>query len=49
MQSIVRKGYTVCPYISNDLVLAQRLEELGVHAVMPLASLLVQEEVLITH
>ena len=38
MQSIVRKGYTVCPYISNDLVLAQRLEELGVHAVMPLAS-----------
>ena len=38
MQSIVRKGYIVCPYISNDLVLAQRLEELGVHAVMPLAS-----------
>jgi thiazole synthase ThiGH ThiG subunit len=28
----------VCPYISNDVVLAKRLEELGVHAVMPLAS-----------
>ena len=35
---LLEKGYTVCPYISNDLVLAQRLEELGVHAVMPLAS-----------
>lgn len=35
---LLEKGYTVCPYISNDLVLARRLEELGVHAVMPLAS-----------
>lgn len=35
---LLDKGYTVCPYISNDLVLARRLEELGVHAVMPLAS-----------
>lgn len=35
---LLDKGYTVCPYISNDLVLAKRLEELGVHAVMPLAS-----------
>lgn len=35
---LLEKGYTVCPYISNDLVLAKRLEELGVHAVMPLAS-----------
>lgn len=35
---LLDKGYTVCPYISNDVVLAKRLEELGVHAVMPLAS-----------
>lgn len=35
---LLEKGYTVCPYISNDFVLARRLEELGVHAVMPLAS-----------
>ncbi|MCU5746276.1 thiazole synthase [Staphylococcus sp. SQ8-PEA] len=35
---LLDKGYIVCPYISNDLVLAKRLEELGVHAVMPLAS-----------
>lgn len=35
---LLDKGYTVCPYISNDVVLARRLEELGVHAVMPLAS-----------
>lgn len=35
---LLDKGYTVCPYISNDVVLAKRLEELGVHAIMPLAS-----------
>ncbi|CAM4344740.1 thiazole synthase [Lacicoccus alkaliphilus] len=35
---LLEKGYTVCPYISNDVVLARRLEALGVHAVMPLAS-----------
>lgn len=35
---LLDKGYTVCPYISNDLVLAKKLEEIGVHAVMPLAS-----------
>ena len=35
---LLAKGYTVCPYISNDVVLAKRLEELGVHAIMPLAS-----------
>lgn len=35
---LLEKGYTVCPYISNDLVLAKKLEEIGVHAVMPLAS-----------
>ncbi|MEJ7368361.1 thiazole synthase, partial [Staphylococcus epidermidis] len=30
---LLEKGYIVCPYISNDVVLAKRLEELGVHAV----------------
>src|SRR5699024_9124507 len=32
------KGHTVCPYISNDVVLANSLEELGVAAIMLLAS-----------
>lgn len=31
-------GYIVCPYIQSDVVLAKRLESLGVHAVMPLAA-----------
>ncbi|ELW0044168.1 thiazole synthase [Staphylococcus pseudintermedius] len=35
---LLEKGYIVCPYISDDVVLAKRLESLGVHAVMPLAS-----------
>ena len=35
---LLEKGYIVCPYISNDLVLAKKLEALGVHEVMPLAS-----------
>lgn len=35
---LLDKGYTVCPYISNDVVLAKRLEDLGVHAIIPLAS-----------
>lgn len=35
---LLEKGYIVCPYISDDVVLAKRLEQLGVHAVMPLAS-----------
>ena len=46
---LLEKGYIVCPYISNDVVLAKRLEELGVHAVMPLASQLVLDVVLITN
>lgn len=37
-EQLLEKGYIVCPYISDDVVLARRLEELGVHAVMPLAS-----------
>lgn len=35
---LLERGYIVCPYIAEDVVLAKRLEELGVHAVMPLAS-----------
>lgn len=35
---LLEKGYIVCPYISCDVVLAKRLESLGVHAIMPLAS-----------
>ncbi|UXU84183.1 thiazole synthase [Mammaliicoccus sciuri] len=35
---LLDKGYIVCPYISCDVVLAKRLESLGVHAIMPLAS-----------
>lgn len=35
---LLEKGYIVCPYISDDVVLAKRLEALGAHAVMPLAS-----------
>lgn len=35
---LLDRGYIVCPYIAEDVVLAKRLEELGVHAVMPLAS-----------
>ncbi|ORI00772.1 thiazole synthase [Mammaliicoccus sciuri] len=35
---LLDKGYIVCPYISCDVVLAKRLEALGVQAIMPLAS-----------
>ncbi|WP_239700431.1 thiazole synthase [Mammaliicoccus sp. D-M17] len=35
---LLEKGYIVCPYISCDVVLSKRLEALGVHAIMPLAS-----------
>lgn len=35
---LLDKGYIVCPYIPCDVVLAKKLEALGVHAVMPLAS-----------
>jgi len=35
---LVKKGLTVLPYINADPVLAKRLEEVGVHAVMPLGS-----------
>ncbi|WP_026487397.1 thiazole synthase [Caldanaerobius polysaccharolyticus] len=35
---LVEKGFKVFPYISPDLVVAKKLEKIGVSAVMPLAS-----------
>ncbi|GIN22488.1 MAG TPA: thiazole synthase [Bacillus bacterium] len=35
---LLEEGFTVLAYTSDDVVLARRLEELGVHAVMPGAS-----------
>jgi thiazole synthase len=35
---LVKKGFIVLPYINADPVLAKRLEDVGVHAVMPLGS-----------
>jgi thiazole synthase len=37
-ETLLADGFTVLPYMHADPVLAQRLEELGCHAVMPLAS-----------
>jgi thiazole synthase len=37
-ETLVREGFTVLPYIHADPVLAKRLEEVGVAAVMPLAA-----------
>ncbi|MCB0478634.1 MAG: thiazole synthase [Crocinitomicaceae bacterium] len=37
-EELVKKGFVVLPYIHADPVLAKRLEEVGVHAVMPLGS-----------
>lgn len=35
---LLEEGFIVLPYISDDVILAKRLQELGVHAVMPGAS-----------
>ncbi|MBT2639819.1 thiazole synthase [Bacillus sp. ISL-39] len=35
---LLNEGFIVLPYISDDVVLARRMEELGCHAVMPCAS-----------
>ncbi len=35
---LVKEGFKVLPYINADPVLAKRLEDVGVHAVMPLGS-----------
>lgn len=37
-EMLLEEGFIVLPYTSDDVVLARRLEELGVHAVMPAAS-----------
>lgn len=35
---LLKEGFTVMPYTSDDLIVAKRLEDLGVACVMPLAS-----------
>lgn len=37
-EQLLNEGFTVLTYTSDDVVLAKRLEELGVHAIMPGAS-----------
>lgn len=37
-EELLKEGFTVLTYTSDDVVLAKRLEELGAHAVMPGAS-----------
>lgn len=37
-EMLLNEGFIVLPYTSDDVVLARRLEELGVHAIMPGAS-----------
>ncbi|WP_394119909.1 thiazole synthase [Planococcus donghaensis] len=37
-EELVKEGFTVLPYTSDDVLLARRLEELGCHAIMPGAS-----------
>ncbi len=37
-EMLLEEGFTVLTYTSDDVVLARRLEELGVHAIMPGAS-----------
>jgi len=34
-EELVKEGFTVLPYTSDDVVLARKLEEAGAHAVMP--------------
>ena len=37
-EMLLAEGFIVLPYISDDVMLAKRLENLGVHAIMPGAS-----------
>ncbi|MBM6617752.1 thiazole synthase [Bacillus suaedaesalsae] len=37
-EQLLEEGFIVLPYISDDVLLAKRLQQLGVHAVMPGAS-----------
>ena len=34
-EALLEEGFIVLPYTSDDVVLARKLEELGVHAIMP--------------
>ena len=35
---LIKEGFTVLPYTSDDPIMARKLEDLGCHAVMPLAA-----------
>ncbi|MDQ0247159.1 thiazole synthase [Bacillus fengqiuensis] len=37
-EELLKEGFIVLPYTSDDVLLARRLQELGVHAIMPGAS-----------
>lgn len=37
-EKLVKEGFVVLPYVSPDLMVAKALEEVGVHAVMPLGA-----------
>ncbi|MEF7566250.1 thiazole synthase [Bacillus infantis] len=37
-KELLKEGFIVLPYISDDVMLAKRLQEMGVHAIMPGAS-----------
>ena len=37
-EELLKEGFTVLPYTSDDVVLARKLQELGCHAIMPGAS-----------
>ncbi|MBW7459660.1 thiazole synthase, partial [Paenibacillus sepulcri] len=37
-EMLLAEGFTVLPYTSDDVLLARRLQDLGVHAIMPGAS-----------
>lgn len=37
-ETLLAEGFIVLPYISDDVMLAKRLQQLGVHAIMPGAS-----------
>ncbi|MGD6876467.1 thiazole synthase [Bacillus infantis] len=37
-EELLKEGFIVLPYISDDVMLAKRLQEMGVHAIMPGAS-----------
>lgn len=37
-EELLKEGFTVLPYTSDDVLLAKRLEEMGCHAIMPGAS-----------